>query len=372
MSEERYDVAIVGAGPAGAIAALGLARAERKVVLVDRAAFPRRVTCTGWISARLAPLLEEYDLPVKKLLSVPFSDVTFHDAAFSKTAVPKFADPPGYLVDRATFDHALVVAAKKAGAEVRQETDVEDVDLGEDAATLRVSGSASIESRLLVIAAGRTSNLASAVGFPERPGEHPSWTAQVTSDAVGKARAAKPKIDVVLGLDGATSFGLIVTTKERVTLDVNWFGTPAEAQRALANLCALAKQHQIVEADLAAEAFKTDVHRMPSSAALDLDSHVRKHTLLIGDAGGFVSAVSSEGIYPAIWSAKIAVDVLLSALDETHSQDALMRFDSEWRMQMADHLRSPHTDVRFLLPLVFSNQPMTDRMGSAFFLGDNI
>lgn len=372
MPEERYDVAIVGGGPAGAIAALGLARAERKVVLVDRAKFPRPVTCTGWISARLAPLLEEFELPVKKLLNAPFSDVTFHDAEFSKTAVPKFPDPPGYLVDRAEFDNALVTAAKKAGAEIRQKTEVEGVDLGEDGVRLRVSGGSAIESRLLVIAAGRTSELASAVGFPVQPGEHPSWTAQVTSETVGKAAPAKPKVDIVLGLDGATSFGLIVQTKERVTIDVNWFGTGAEAQRALANLCALAKQHDIIAADLAAEAFKADVHRMPTSAALDLDSHVRKHTLLIGDAGGFVSAVSSEGIYPAIWSAKIAVDVLLSALDETHSQDALMRFDSEWRMQMADHLRSPHTDVRFLLPLVFSNQPMTDRMGSAFFLGDNI
>jgi hypothetical protein len=49
-----------------------------------------------------------------------------------------------------------------------------------------------------------------------------------------------------------------------------------------------------------------------------------------------------------------------------------MSFDSLWRMQMADHLRSPHTDIRFLLPLIFSNQPMADRMGAAFFFGENI
>ncbi|MCH7839235.1 MAG: hypothetical protein IID38_03225 [Planctomycetes bacterium] len=97
-----------------------------------------------------------------------------------------------------------------------------------------------------------------------------------------------------------------------------------------------------------------------------------KHTLLIGDAGGFVSAISNEGIYPAIWSAGIAAEVIHEALDANPSQDVLMTFDSRWRVEMADHLRSPHTDIRFLLPLIFTNQPMADRMGAAFFFGENI
>ena len=49
-----------------------------------------------------------------------------------------------------------------------------------------------------------------------------------------------------------------------------------------------------------------------------------------------------------------------------------MTFDTTWRMEMVDYLRSPHTDVRFLIPLVFTNQPMADRMGAAFFFGENI
>ena len=73
-----------------------------------------------------------------------------------------------------------------------------------------------------------------------------------------------------------------------------------------------------------------------------------------------------------MWSAQIAVDVLEKALRSVQSQDELMTFDSVWRMQMADYLRSPHTDIQFLLPLIFSNQPMANRMGAAFFLGENI
>jgi flavin-dependent dehydrogenase len=103
-----------------------------------------------------------------------------------------------------------------------------------------------------------------------------------------------------------------------------------------------------------------------------MDTHVGKHTLVIGDAGGFVSAASNEGIYPAMWSAQIAAEVIEAALQSPHSQDELMAFDSKWRMKMADYLRRPNTDSQFLIPLIFSNQPMADRMGAAFFSGENI
>ena len=73
-----------------------------------------------------------------------------------------------------------------------------------------------------------------------------------------------------------------------------------------------------------------------------------------------------------MWAAQIAAGVAQTALRSVHSQDALMTFDSQWRIEMADYLRPPNTDNQFLLPLIFSNQPMADRMGAAFFSGDNI
>ena len=87
-------------------------------------------------------------------------------------------------------------------------------------------------------------------------------------------------------------------------------------------------------------------------------------------------AACHEGIYPAMWSAQIAVEVAAATLDAGRkgqpTQDVLMQFDAQWRIQMADYLRSPHSDVQFLLPLIFSNQPMANRMGAAFFSGENI
>ena len=54
----RYDAAVVGAGPAGSAAAILLARAGRKVLLVEKDTFPRHKVCGEFLSSDALPLLE--------------------------------------------------------------------------------------------------------------------------------------------------------------------------------------------------------------------------------------------------------------------------------------------------------------------------
>ena len=58
MSEPLYDVLILGAGPAGATAALLLARAGWNVAIVEKSAFPRRKVCGEFLSVTTMPVLE--------------------------------------------------------------------------------------------------------------------------------------------------------------------------------------------------------------------------------------------------------------------------------------------------------------------------
>jgi len=372
MGSEIYDVVIVGAGPAGATAAINLARKDRRVLLIDRAKFPRPATCSGWVSARVANLLTDSGIKPATLLTEPFRDVTFLSADFTKSTKPVFSEPPGYLVDRMEFDNGLVKAATGHGVEFVQECAVSNVRLKEKSVQLDSTEGRHFEGRLLVIASGRGSELIEAVGLPREPRGVAMMTAQVAAPTPKESAPAAPQVAVILGLDGAGSFAFCCVSKERTSIDVNWMSEPRQAGPVLVQLCRAAHASRIVPVDLSTAAAKATMVRSPAAAALDMDSHVRKHTLLVGDAGGFLSAVSNEGIYPAMWSAKIAAGVIHTALDSRHSQDALMAFDSQWRIEIADHLRSPHTDIRFLLPLIFSNQPMADRMGAAFFFGENI
>jgi len=372
MAEERFDVAILGAGPAGATAAILLGRRGHSVALIDRFNFPRPVTCAGWVSSKVEAILPELGVSPSALLHRPFRDVTLHNADFTKTAKPRFETSVGFLVDRATFDNVLVQTAVQHGATLIQGQAATDLRLNEGSVTITLANRRTVVSRLLLFAAGRGSELLERLGQSRQSGGTPLWTAQAEALHSGGTKLGEPRVAVVLGLDGAGSFGFCCVTDDRALVNVNWAGEPEKTLSVLLNLCRAAKQHNIVPLDLSKQAVAAAVVRTPASAALDMDSHVAKHTLLIGDAGGFVSAASNEGIYPAMWSAKLAVKAVEAALQTELSQDQLMSFDALWRTQMADHLRSPHTDIRFLLPLIFQNQPMADRMGAAFFFGENL
>ena len=358
-----------------------LARKERSVLLVERGPLRRRDTQTAWVSAAAVPLLEAVGLDRKAVLDRPFTDLTFYNADLSKTAKPALASPAGYLVDRAAFDHALVQAAVKAGAKLRKDWPVAQIGLYEDQIEAKSGDGESLRGRVLVAAVGYGSDLAGRLHRSGKPPAPAVWTAQVEATLKGPAKSkskSKPKpkpeasVSVVLGLNRAGAFGLVMTTETRLAIAIGAGGGPQEVTRLFTDLCQRLAAGEVVPIDLSSEAARADVHPSPAGIALEMDTHVAKHTLIIGEAGGFVGAASNEGIYPAMWSAQLAAEVVHEALDSKHSQDVLMQFDSRWRMSMAEYLRPPNTDIQFLLPLIFSNQPMANRMGAAFFAGENI
>lgn len=369
MESDNFDVVIIGAGPAGSTAAILLAKKKHRVALVDRAKFPRPVTCSGWLSSASGPLLQELGRSLQPKAPTAFRDVTFYRADFTQIAKPTFESSPGFLIDREEFDQALVTAAVKEGVTFVPEHRAVDFKLMETEVAATLEGNRTLTGKLLLLASGRGTDLLDRVGVSPPSDASPRWLAQVNAPLNSKAA---PRVGVVLGLDQGASFALCCVSKNRMSVTVNWLGERSQVIPTLVQVCRHVFEHKAVPLDLSENALSATVIQADTNNALDMDSHVGKHTLVIGEAGGFVSASSLEGIYPSMWSAQIAAGVADEALQSVHSQDVLMTFDSVWRMEMAEYLRSPHTDVQFLLPLIFTNQPMADRMGAAFFLGENI
>ena len=67
----RYDVIVVGAGPAGAAAALALARAGVEVALLDRAAFPRDKVCGDLLGTWAVQLLRRLRIDPARFAAYP-------------------------------------------------------------------------------------------------------------------------------------------------------------------------------------------------------------------------------------------------------------------------------------------------------------
>jgi len=165
MSSSTYDLAIVGAGPAGAALAIRSARAGLRVVVIDSAEFPRQKVCGEYLAPAAWTLLEQLGLDELRPLArpLPVLRLAADDVTSVVTSFPDDRDAPRAL-GRYTLDERLVRAARSAGADVLcrrrvrrivveagRATAVDYIDHSEHGAGER------IEAKLIVAADGRRS-----------------------------------------------------------------------------------------------------------------------------------------------------------------------------------------------------------------------
>src|SRR5205807_9286170 len=177
---EDYDVAIIGGGPAGSTAATLLSKAGRRVIVLEREKFPRfhigesllpfsmqTFTRLGLQEKLRAHFVEKFGGEIAEAGGEKAAKFYFKDGFASRT-------DRSYQVTRSKFDKMLLDHAGEAGAEICEETSVDDVVfddggvtlfLGRDA-LLRVRGRAEarpfdkIRARYLIDASGRNSVIA--------------------------------------------------------------------------------------------------------------------------------------------------------------------------------------------------------------------
>ena len=111
-----FDAVVIGAGPAGAVAARELARRGCSVLLADKAHFPRPKVCGCCINAAAAATLQRLGLGSVLAHGVPLREVRI--GAGRRSAAVKL--PGGVALSRDAFDAALVAEAVMAGAELRE------------------------------------------------------------------------------------------------------------------------------------------------------------------------------------------------------------------------------------------------------------
>jgi geranylgeranyl reductase family protein len=327
-----FDVAVVGAGPAGAAAALAARRAGASVLLLDRAAFPRDKPCGDGIAAHVLDVLVELGVPdaVAGFSPVPALRLVGPGGGQVARPLPR----PAYTVPRRVFDARLVTAAVAAGArlhrhavrrvEERSGLVVLDRDLAARA-VVGADGAGSVIRRALGQAGNPDRHLALAMrGYaPTRAGppeqrivtSGPRWPAYAWSFPVGWS-GADPAPPGLPGPDGGANVGYGEVLR----------GEPLSRARLVDGMAALLPDlDPDTVTDLRAHHLPLSTHR-PAPG--------RGRIVLAGDALSLINPFTGEGIFYAVLSGALAGAAAARSGDRVAE-----RYGYALRRRLGRHLR---------------------------------
>ena len=155
VKKQKYDVAIIGSGPAGGIASTRLAKSGLKTVLFEKDKFPRRKVCAGGVVKRaLALLPDDLDYPVERRCDT--FELRYHspDLVFRESR-----DNIVTMVDRKAFDFSLVSYSANKGVEIFDEIEISALEPQKDAVQI-VSGKKTFSASYVILAEGANARLA--------------------------------------------------------------------------------------------------------------------------------------------------------------------------------------------------------------------
>ncbi len=327
---ESWDVIVVGAGPAGAAAALG-ALAERpslRVLLLDRAEFPRDKACGDGIAPHVLDVLA--GVGVRGLLDAHLP-IRCLDLSYRGWRVARMLRRPAWVVPRETFDARLVEAAVEAGAELRRYK-VRTVRAG-DGVILDDDLAASV----LIGADGANSLVREAVGAapPKRKafalrGYAPTPVGRDARQIITFAPAGPPAYAWSFDRgDGLANVG---------------YGEFPDPRRPAPSKGSMLDRLDELLPGSTSDGTAWRGHHLPLSSWTwtQPDGPI----LLAGDAAGLINPMTGEGIYYAVATGVLAGRTAAMVASRTDGDAAGARYRARVRTLLASHLRHTATAAR--------------------------
>jgi geranylgeranyl reductase family protein len=305
-----FDVAVIGAGPAGAMAAYTAAKAGLSCVLIERETLPRYKICGGGLVSRG---LDRLPFDVSSVIHDQFHTIEVHSNNYKHISIAKSDKPIVSMVMRDEFDAFLVQQAVAQGVHLLPDQALQSITFGETTHQLQTSQS-SIAAKAVIAADGATSPTAKLAG----------WTRDT--------RVCVPALEYEVQTDSATFERLSRSVRFDMDALVHGCGWSFPKSHHLSvGVGALKKETNLqMKTNYAEYAHRLGIdtivkqsqHGYIIPVAPRTDGFVKNRVFLVGDAAGLADPITAEGISNAIasgiWAAQALVDARMDcALAET-------------------------------------------------------
>lgn len=326
-------IAIVGAGPAGTAAAITLARAGTRPVLLDKADFPRDKCCGDGLTTLALRHLADLGLPPATVASwtdVDRAVLTAPSGREVTVPLPRGRGAFAAVTRRLDLDDQLVRLAREAGADVRTGTTVDDVDLVAGGARLSTSVGP-LDVDLVLAADGMWSPIRRrlGVGIPGYRGDWHAFRQYHRSDAPG-SRELRVFFEADLLPGYAWSFPL-PDGRCNVGFGVRRSGAldGGELKRIMAELL----RRPALRASLGAAEPEERPTAWPIPARIPAATLHHGPVLFLGDAAMATDPLTGEGIGQALETGALAAEAVLAGASGAGERYA----SSVRRALVADH-----------------------------------
>jgi flavin-dependent dehydrogenase len=313
------DVLVVGAGPAGTVAARTLAAAGVRVRIIDRAAFPRDKLCGDTLNPGCMAMLSRLDADVARCVrthGVAITGMTVTGPRGASVSADYPSGLSGVAITRRDLDRWLLESAVRAGAQFESGVAAQSPLVAER--PLRVvgvrvtcgGGEQQLRARVVIAADGRTSRLASSLQLSRFAASPQRWAHGAYFSGVdglgahGEMHIREDGYVGVAPLPGQVANVCVVRSRPNLTA-----GRPADTVIA-----------DGIGADPVLSERFTRARRISEVTVLGplaVDSHVPgcAGLLLAGDAAGFVDPMTGDGLRFAIRGGELAARAALAELE---------------------------------------------------------
>ena len=301
----NYDVAIVGTGPAGAMAAIELADSGLNIIILEKEELPRHKPCGGLISANILELIdlkEEYFI-ANKVQSIHYQH-NYKDEYIRKLS----GKGEVLLVNRNEFDYALLGKAILSGGDfirVLNKTTVSGVKQLSDKVIISLDNSKKIEVKYLIAADGAFSKIAKSVGLMNNR----NFALALDAEIITSDKFYEEHRDTMIMNYFCLPYGygwIFPKENKKFSCGVGTWGKNINLKKELDKFISQSFPENSIE--------KMEIYGHPVPLFQGTEQIAKDRVFLTGDAASLVDPVSGEGIRFALLSGKIAAGLIRDEL----------------------------------------------------------